>query len=566
METGIIIAGEAGQGLQLASRLLGQTLVTAGYHVLATLDVESRIRGGHSCCRMPVSDRPVRAEPDRAEILVALAPGLIPRHTRELAQDAVVLADAEHPDPEQGGFRLISLPLARLAREHGGEKTMNAVALGAVAALLDLEFDRFEATLRQVFGNGNRVIADRNAAGARAGYDACRHRSGPVVRLRPMPGGPVRRFITGAEALALGAIAGGARYCSGYPMSPGTAVLEACARYAEPAGVTVEQAEDEVAAVNQACGAAFGGAPAIVATAGGGLALMNEGLSLAGMTETGVVVMSGMRPGPATGLATRTAQADLLFALSCGHGEFPRAVLSPADGEDAFRAGSRAVRLAERYQTPVILLFDQWLGDARWTVERFEYETADPPDRYEGPAGGYRRYALTETGISPRLRPGTGGELIYADSDEHTEAGHITESAEVRVAMVDKRARKGRLLAREIAPPERRPDESAETLVACFGSTRGTVEEAVLRLRRTGRSIAMLHFPEIWPFPAGPALETIRRSRRLITVEGNATAQLAQLLAQECGVRADRSVCRFDGRQFRVEEVRAALERRLGEM
>ncbi|MFO7675253.1 MAG: 2-oxoacid:acceptor oxidoreductase subunit alpha [bacterium] len=564
MELRIIISAAAGQGLQVASRLLGRALVAAGWHALATMDTESRIRGGHNFCRLRVSGRPVSAEPDRADLLVALAPGLVRPHTHELAGRAVVLVDDEHGSLPRGGFRVVHLPLHALAVEHGGERTSNSVALGAVVAMLDLEFGFLEQELWAGFA-GRGGMVEKNIDSARGGYEACRRATAPIARLRPVPGAPRRRFVTGADALALGAIAAGARYCAGYPMSPGTGVLEACARFADRAGMVVEQAEDEVAAVNQACGASFGGAPAIVATAGGGLCLMNEGLSLAGATETGVVVMSGMRPGPATGLATRTAQADLLFALSCGHGEFPRAVLCPADGEAAFRAASRAVRLAVQYQVPVILLFDQWLADARWTVEKFKFETAPGPDRHEGPVGGYRRYAFTASGISPRILPGTPGELVYVDSDEHTEAGHITESAEVRNEMVGKRARKAALLAREIALPERWPDEDADALVACFGSTRGTVAESVTRLRRAGRSVAMLHFGEIWPFPAAATIALARHSRRLFTVEGNATAQLGQLIAQECGLRAAGSVLHYDGRQFGVEEVRGALERRLRE-
>lgn len=565
MDLGIIITGEAGQGLQVASRLLGRALVAAGYRVLATMDTESRIRGGHNFCRLRVSEHEVGAEQDRADLLVALAPGLVRRHTQELARDAVVLVDDEHGTVARGGFRVVHLPLHALAVERGGERTSNSVALGAVAAMLDLDPALLERELRAGFDGRNREMAEKNVESARGGYEACRKRSGPMARLATRPGPAGRRLITGADALALGAIAGGARFCTGYPMSPGTGVLEACARYADRAGLVVEQAEDEVAAINQACGAAYGGAPAIVATAGGGLCLMNEGLSLAGMTETGIVVMSGMRPGPATGLATRTAQADLLFALSCGHGEFSRAVLCPADGAGAFRAATKAVRLAERYQLPVILLFDQWLADARWTIGGFEFEAAPGPDPYDGPAGEYRRYRVTDSGISPRILPGTPGELVYVDSDEHTEEGHITESAEVRNAMVEKRARKAAGLAEEIAPPERWPDEDADSLVACFGSTRGIVAEAVARLRRAGHSVAMMHFSEAWPFPAAAALEFGRRSHRVFTVEGNATAQLGQLLAQECGLRVRASELRFDGRQFRVEELRGALERRLRE-
>jgi 2-oxoglutarate ferredoxin oxidoreductase subunit alpha len=304
---------------------------------------------------------------------------------------------------------------------------------------------------------------------------------------------------------------------------------------------------------------------------------MNEALSLAGMTETPLVLCVGMRPGPATGMATRTAQADLLFAIYAGHGEFPRAVLTPADTGQAFQAAQDAFRIAEKYQTPVIILFDQFMADALWTVERNELKVDNRqerqvPDRAE--AYAYRRYEMSESGVSPRLLPGTPQQLVYADSDEHTETGHITESAAMRVQMVDKRNARTAGIRQELEEPkvevkveveaEADVEVEDETLVFCFGSSRGVVAEAVARLRGKGLKVAMVHLSSVWPFAAEAVVALADKNQKLVTVEQNYSGQLAQLLAQECGVRVAGTVRRYDGRQFAVAEVEAGLEELIG--
>ena len=369
--------------------------------------------------------------------------------------------------------------------------------------------------------------------------------------------------ISGAEALALGAIAAGVHVVTGYPMSPATPIVEYCFLHAQEAGLIVEQTEDEVSAANLAVGAAFAGARSMVCTAGGGFCLMNEALSLAGMTETPLVLCVGMRPGPATGLATRTEQADLLFSIYAGHGEFPRAVLAPADAGQAFHAAEDAFRIAEKYQTPVIMLFDQFLADALWTVERSSLKSLvhSPESKVVGPDDrkpySYRRYEVAATGVSPMLLPGAQGQLVYADSDEHNEEGHITESAAIRLLMVNKRSAKLAGISKELAEPE--AESQAETLVFCFGSGRGVVSEALTRLRTKGLNAAMVHLSHVWPFPAEAVARLVAEDRRVVTVEQNFSGQLAQLLSQQCGVRVAGAVRRYDGRQFTVAEVEAGL-------
>jgi 2-oxoglutarate ferredoxin oxidoreductase subunit alpha len=372
-------------------------------------------------------------------------------------------------------------------------------------------------------------------------------------------------LVSGAEALALGAIAAGVRVVTGYPMSPATPIVEYCLRHAQEAGLIVEQTEDEVSAANLAIGAAFAGARSMVCTAGGGFCLMNEALSLAGMTETPLVLCVGMRPGPATGLATRTEQADLLFSIYAGHGEFPRAVLCPADAGQAFHAAQDAFAIAEKYQTPVIILFDQFTADALWTLERSSLKSIvhSPESKVAGPDDlkpySYRRYEVTESGVSPMVLPGTAQQLVYADSDEHTEEGHIAESAAMRLLMVNKRNAKLAGIRQEVEA-KAEVEIEAETLVLCFGSSRGVVAEALARLRAKGINAAMVHLSYVWPFPSEAVTRIVGKDRKVITVEQNFSGQLAQLLLQECGVRAAGTVRRYDGRQFTVAEVETGLE------
>ncbi len=570
VDLSLIVAGQAGQGLQVITRTLGRLLVRGGYHVFASQDVMSRIRGGHNFARVRISDEPVAADADKAQILIALQPELVREHTADLADDAVVLVDAEAEGlPE--GLNLVRLPMLDLAMEYGKDAiAANSVAVGAALALVGYETEGLAELLVSQFGHKGAEVARRNTAAAEAGFNAvmdeqkacCPH------RLPKRDGGGGRVLIAGAEALALGAIAAGVRVVTGYPMSPGTPILEYCSRHAEETGLIVEQTEDEVAAINLALGTSFAGAPAMVCTAGGGFCLMTESLSLAGMTETPVVLCVGMRPGPATGLATRTAQADLLFAIYAGHGEFPRAVLCPSDATGAFRATGQALHLAEKYQTPVIILFDQFMGDALWTVEEAELRMENRQERQvqEGAeAYGYRRYEESESGVSPRLLPGTKGQVVYADSDEHNEAGHITESAEMRVQMVNKRKRKMQGIVAELTQPVLSPEEKVETLVFCFGSTRGVVAEAFERLRPRHKGLAMVHFDSVWPFPAEVVRSLAKDCRRVVTVENNYSGQLAQLLTQECLVRVDGTVRKYDGRQFSVAEVEQGIERLIGD-
>ncbi|MBW2318060.1 MAG: 2-oxoacid:acceptor oxidoreductase subunit alpha, partial [Deltaproteobacteria bacterium] len=316
-------------------------------------------------------------------------------------------------------------------------------------------------------------------------------------------------------------------------------------------GIFVEQAEDEIAAVNMAIGASYAGVRPMTATSGGGFALMVEGVSLAGMTETPLVIVLGQRPGPATGLPTRTAQGDLLFAINAGHGEFPKVVLAPSDPKDAFHKITRAFNLADEYQIPVIVLTDQFLADSHFSTADFEFHEylADPSE-----IENYKRYELTDNGISPRLYPGQSQHLVVADSDEHDEKGHITEDlSETAVAMAQKRQRKFKSLQKEMKPPEVIALDEGETVFIGWGSSRQAIIEAVDLLKQDGVKHGMIHFTELWPLPDFAFPE----GKKYWSVECNATAQLARLLRSEYGLAFEGTISRYDGLPLTGQYIRS---------
>jgi len=328
----------------------------------------------------------------------------------------------------------------------------------------------------------------------------------------------------------------------------------------------VEQAEDEISAINMIIGASFAGVRSMTATSGGGFALMVEGLSLAGMTETPIVIALGQRPGPATGFPTRTEQADLLFAVHAGHGEFARIVFTPGTPEQAFLLVNKAFNLAEKYQVPTIILTDQYFNDSYWTVNDFDLENIEV-ERYltnnkwlNQPAYTYQRYKLTENGISPRILPGLKNQLVYADSDEHTEEGHITESAEIRNKMVEKRLKRLDAIRNEFGPCYTFPDDNQDIMLVSYGSTFGVVKETVDILREKKIKIGMLHLSEIYPFPRESVMAKLTFSQKVFTVEHNATGQLARLITAETRIKVTDKILKFDGRPFSAPELVSRVE------
>lgn len=538
----IVVGGEAGQGLVTVGHLLARALVRSGYRIVVTQDYQSRIRGGHNTFAIRVSPEEIAAPQEAIDLLVALDGATFALHREKLSPGAIVVADVAHGVEYP---RALRVPY----REIASKRSENIAALGVIATILGLPRDVVLSVLTTAFGKKDPKILEENIKALDAAESWAAGQRIPGGKLPPATAAH-RLMMNGNEAIALGALSAGVKFYAFYPMTPSTSIGLALAANAKRMGVVVEQAEDEIAAINMAIGASYAGAPAMVGTSGGGFALMVEGVSLAGMIETPVVVVVSQRPGPATGLPTRTEQADLEFVLHAGHGEFPRAIFAPGSVEECFHLTRRAFELAEAYQGPVFLLTDQYLADSDRAIEPFDIEGLLPVQAGSDPdtvSMAYRRFALTPDGISPRLLPGVSSHLVVVDSDEHTEDGHLTEDLTVRVRMEEKRLRKGIELAKEAMAPSFEGPERPELLFVSWGSTKGAAEEAAARLRREGRQTATLHFAQVWPLVPSQFMRQLTEAREVVAVEGNAFGQFARLIRRETGFEIRRQIRRYDG-------------------
>ncbi|MBA4373447.1 MAG: 2-oxoacid:acceptor oxidoreductase subunit alpha [Thermodesulfovibrio sp.] len=586
MDYTIRIGGEAGQGVQTVGDTLSKVFARAGYHVFTHQDYESRVRGGHNFYQIRLADQPISASLDSVDILVAFDSASILLHGGEISGSGLIIYDSaaltqslEKPDVLP---HLFDVPFSKLATEQAGNKIMaNSVAVGAVmgmlgrksgtqsAALLDIA----SGIIREAFLPKGEDVAAANVKAVMAGHlfamNQCENCAFSLA-----PNAPGKMLISGVEAIAIGALASGCRFYAAYPMTPSTGIMNYLAARESEHHVVVEQAEDEIAAINMALGASFAGVRAMTGTSGGGFALMVEGLSLAGMTETPVVIALGQRPGPATGLPTRTEQGDLQFALYSAHGEFPRLVFAPGTPEQAFHLTNKAFDLAEKYQIPAIIIFDQYLADTCWTYDLLDMKRYVHTDyRLRGETFSslqdYRRHALTESGISPLGIPGEGRHLVVTDSDEHDEEGHIIEDAALRIKMVDKRLfKKMPQLQQEIAPPVLFGPSDAEIVIAGWGSTLGIMQEAVASFSAETK-IAVLHFSELYPFPFTEKfdyLSLLKNAKQTICVEQNATGQFARLLRAETGYAFTDNINRYDGRPFTRESLTGEIRAKIGRL
>ncbi len=511
-------------------------------------DLMSRIRGGHNFSRIRFGEQAPKAHSERLDGIIAMNGDTVGIHRDLLRPEGFILCekDIQTEDP-----RAIRLDLTGIAKALGNARAAGSVAVGAALKLFGIPLDAEQAAL--VFRASLKAeLVDVNVRAALAGHEAVGKKFDP-------PGGAFagHMIVSGNRALALGAMAAGLQFYSAYPMSPSTSILEYLSQKAGALGIVAEQAEDEIAAINMAIGASFAGGRAMTGTSGGGFCLMVEALGLSGMAEIPLVVVDVQRPGPTTGLPTRTEQSDLKFVISAAQGEFPRMVIALRHHEDAYQQTIRAFLLAEKYQIPVILLSDQYLADATATIPMPDPRAASlfEPEKLQA-RGDYARYRITDSGVSPRILPGDKRGFAAADSDEHDEHGRIIEDGDSRVRMMDKRMRKLELLKRELREPELLGEGDPGVLLIGWGSLYGPLEEAVRLLnRKGGETYGALVFGDIWPLPHRTLEEMAARAKTVINVEQNFTGQLASLVREACGIRTDASVLRYDGRQMSGEEI-----------
>ncbi|MDD5119613.1 MAG: 2-oxoacid:acceptor oxidoreductase subunit alpha [Sulfuricurvum sp.] len=545
----ILIGGKAGQGIASIETLLTKGFKRAGFYTFSTKEFMSRVRGGSNTTLIRISKNPVNAPVYKADIFVPLDTNAFYHAQDRITKETFVIA-------KKGNFEcdctFYDHDLESLAKSIGSPIVSNTIAAALVFGLLGCDVKVLRGIVEEMYPNELlEVNLKALEIGAKLGEDngSCLYCIEPTLSATQTKD----FFLSGTEGVGFGAIAGGCNFISSYPMSPSTGVLTFLAKQSQNFGICVEQAEDEIAAFQMGLGVWYGGGRSITTTSGGGFALMGEGLSLSGITETPMVVYLAQRPGPATGLPTRTEQGDLELSIYSGHGEFPRIVLAPGDPKECFELARSAFELADLYQIPVIILSDQYLADSYFHVEQFDIESKQPVHHIVKTDVDYKRYSLSDDGISPRGIPGYGEGFVLVDSDEHTEEGLITESMSVRNEQNGKRLKKGELIRNEAIFPEIVGE--GEIVVVGWGSTKHIIKEALEFINDT--NIASIHFS--WVYPLSEAqLAPLRNAKQVITIENNATGQFAKLLKQH-GIVIYAHILKSDGLPFFVDELSEKL-------
>lgn len=549
MKYNILIGGSAGQGMDTVSSFIETAIKNSGFYVFSNKDYMSRVRGGHNFIQIRFGNEQILSHDNEIDLILALDDNTVNVHKEKLKENGVIITDESIKVEEK---RLIGLPLMKKAKEIGLPKAFTFVAAGVVLKYFGIcgEFNRL---IEKKFPQ---ILKEKNIQALKIGRNLIESKYSLVGKNMDD-----HILINGNTAVALGALSGGLSFYSGYPMTPATSIMTYLSKKQVEAGIVVEQAEDEISAINMAIGASYAGARAMTGSSGGGFALMVEALGLAGIAEIPLVVVDSQRPGPATGLPTRTEQSDLSFMLTASHGEFPRVVMSIRNAQDAFYKTFRAFNLADKYQTVVLLLTDQYIADSNATVFKYDLNSLKI-QRYicsgEHLQNGeeYRRYQITESGISPRLIPGkVKGQIVLIDSDEHTEYSHITESSQVRNEQMEKRMRKIDSIKSELEEPEYFGDEKIDVLLVGWGSTYGALKEAVELLGRDGVKVGALSYGDLLPLPDKKLRKYRDIAKKVINVEQNFTGQLGKLIAQETGILMDYSILKYDGRQLTAEEI-----------
>jgi 2-oxoglutarate/2-oxoacid ferredoxin oxidoreductase subunit alpha len=551
----IVLCGEAGQGIQTVETIIVKALKNSGYNVFSTKEYMSRVRGGENSTEIRVSSNRVNSYINRIDILLALSEGAVPHLEKRITKKTLIMGDEIHlKSLFKEKYNLIMVKFLEMAKEMGGAIFSNVIAAGAIACILDVPKTVFESCINDIFTSKGKKIVEMDTAAGMKGYEIGKELvdSGRIkVEVEKDSKILDELLLDGTVAVGLGCIAGGCKFMSSYPMTPSTPLQVFMAANSEEFGMIFEQAEDEIAAINMGLGAFYAGARSMVATSGSGFALMEEAVGLSGITETPIVIYIGQRPGPAVGLPTRTSQEDLNLVLYSGPGEFPRIIYAPGNFKDAYELSQKAFNLADHYQIPVFILSDQYFADVFYNQPKFDM-ASKVEDNIIKTDPDYKRYEITDNGISPRGIPGFGEGLVVVDSDEHDQLGHLTENLDIRTEMVDKRLRKLKAIEMETVPPELVGNSGYKTLAIGWGSTYGAIKEALSNIKDD--KISFLYFKQLYPLH--PTTEQyLKKAEKTIIFENNAQGQFSELIKSKTGVEIEKKVLKYNGMPFSVEEI-----------
>ncbi len=566
------IGGAAGDGVSSTAESFAKICSRSGLHVWTYSSYQSVIRGGHVWTQVRGSAEELLSHGTAPNVLVCLNQQTMDVHQGDVPEGGAIVFDSDlvKPDPAKlrKGVRLLGIRLRKVAQTINPTGIVrNTVALGAAVRLCDMDFRHVESAFQDIWGDKKPQVVEENVRAARLGAEAVEKTGGSLHLGIGFTNEP-RYLMTGNEAVALGALAAGVRFHAQYPMTPASSILHWMAAHGPQHGVVVKQVEDELAAMNMAVGAGHAGVRSMVATSGGGFALMVEAIGQAGMTETPLVAILVQRGGPSTGLPTKTEQGDLNLALGAGQGDWPRGILAPRNTRECFDLTAKAFNLAEVYQTPILILSDLYLGEGFRTADKLDFNVPIVRGMMAADggatAGRYKRYAYTSSGVSPRVLPGTKGHQYIAATDEHMESGELISDilaglpdfVEERRKMHEKRMRKLDGLRKDMPPPELWGSRNADLTLIHWGSTWGPAHEAILQVEdQEGIHVNSLEFPSLFPFQTDQTLGLLKGVKKSLAIEANYTGQFARLLRAETGYRPDASFPKYDGEPFTGPEI-----------
>ena len=569
-EIAVRIGGQAGDGIASIGESIARSFSRMGLHLFGLNAYQSVIRGGHVWFQARASTARPYSPGDGADVLYALDRATVDIHAAGLRPGGTVVFDPEKfalsASDLPAGVRPLPVPTLEIARKYTSQSILqNASGIGATAFLAGIPLDLLHGVLSDSFGKKAGEVVDWNLGASADGYHFAEKQAAPNDHALSKAGAP-KLLMTGNQAIALGAAAAGCKFLAQYPMTPASTVMHWMAAHSHSLGIVVKQAEDELAAIHMAIGASFAGVRSMTATSGGGFALMTEGLGMAGMTETPVVVVESQRSGPSTGLPTKTEQGDLNQMLGAGQSEFPRAILAPSSPAEAYHATVTAFDLSERWQTPVLVASDFHLSESMMTVDREEVDLNVPvPSLFTVAPNGhdYLRYQYTDSGVSPRAFPGQPGLNHIAGSDEHDERGHLISDVRAgipkwvseRQRMMEKRMKKLHGIAKSAPPPVLEGPADAPLTFVAWGSTVGAVRDAVAVLGAQGKVTNLLHFPTVYPLDRDAVRAAFAKTRRTLLVEANYSGQFGHLLRAETGVDLSDRLLKYDGEPFFPHEI-----------
>ncbi|MBU0527265.1 2-oxoacid:acceptor oxidoreductase subunit alpha [Candidatus Micrarchaeota archaeon] len=566
------IAGQAGAGVMVTGRMMAKCFTRGGYNVVGYPEYPSLVRGGHNVVEVAVSDKDLRSPRQRCHAVIALNKDAVFYHKDTVEKEGIIIYDSaldisEFKIPK--GVRTIPVPLMELIEKaNGNVKMKNTVALATALALVNYPFEMLAGVIGDEFGRKGAEIVEKNIAAAKEGYEYIISQSGEFPhRLKPISE-KRKILIAGNEAVALGAVKGGMKFYSAYPMTPASSILHYLFAHERKFNILVKQTEDEIAAMNYTVGASFAGLRSMTGTSGGGFALMVEALGMAALAEAPIVAALVQRVGPSTGMPTWTEQADLRFALHASQGDFLRVILAPGDVEESFQLGAESFNWAEKYQLPVIIISDKFLGETFFSCERFDEskvkiergKIVDKLPKLE-PNTRYKRYALSKDGVSPRVFPGTPNGMHVGTSYEHDESGFSSESFIMRTKQVDKRAAKIKGLLKELPAPKIYGPKSADVTIMCWGSHKLPALDALAMLEEKGIKANAMHFCYLYPLDKDKISKLVGSCNKTVMIENNSTGQFTGMLKEYCDVKPDFLILKYDGRQFFAEQITEQIEK-----